>query len=72
MPPKITLKTVLEHMVAMEQRIYDRFEHRLDNLEKRIALAESNLTYQLDAIDSRLDDLELAELPRRVSLLESK
>ncbi len=80
MSPKddITLKTILEHMRAMEDRLISRIEGAEDRLGSRIEKVETglkNLNFkvdqnhvqvmtQLDNIDARLDDLEVVQVPK--------
>lgn len=69
----ITLGTILEHMRGMEERIGQRFENvacRLDRLELGQQRLERNLTAQIDAIDKRLDAVEIEHLPKRMSRVE--
>lgn len=69
----ITLGIILEHLRAMESRIRERFENvefRLDRVELGQQRLERNLTAQIDAIDKRLDPVEIEHLPKRVTRLE--
>lgn len=67
----ITLLTVLQHMQAMEQRLIERIEGvrddlsgRIDRLEAKVDHNHIQVTAQLDAIDRRLDDVEVVEIPK--------
>ena len=95
MADEITLKTVLDHIAAMEQRLSGRFggvesnlsgveksivelsgrvegvEGRLARVEKKLQLVEVNLSRQIDGIDRRLDEIEIEQLPKRVTALEA-
>ena len=81
MADEITLKTVLDHMTAMEQRLSGRFngvdarlsaiEGRLGGIEQKLSHAEAKLSWQIDAIDKRLDGIEIEKLPKRIARLES-
>lgn len=87
----LPLKTILEHLTAMESRMCERLEPRFENLESRMGGIERRMTgledrmsrleqtsaagfaqvnSQLDAIDHRLDELEIETLPKRVKALE--
>jgi hypothetical protein len=81
---EITLKTLLDHQRGMESRLTEsqrsmetRLGERLDRLESRVERLEGDvqrmgrsLTRQIDAIDKRLDELEIATLPERMSKVE--
>jgi|GEM_PF-4625334 len=64
---EITLRHVLSHLQAMELRI----NGRVDGIQKRIGLVETNLGQQIDGIDQRLDELEIGDVVNRVGRLES-
>ena len=69
----ITLRTILDHMRGMEDRINKRFDvvHlRFNAVDARIDLLGRNLTRQIDAIDKRLDEIEIEKLPQRVVRIE--
>ena len=66
MADDITLKAVLDHIVAMEGRLMMRIE----GVERELRSGFANLSHQIDAIDQRLDDIEIEGLPRRVKELE--
>jgi DNA-binding FrmR family transcriptional regulator len=80
----ITLKTVLDHIQGIQRshrrdiqeseermtRRLDRMEGRLERIERRIDRMEANLTCQIDAIDKRLDAIEIEKLPQKVKKLE--
>lgn len=84
MEEEITLKTVLDHIQAMgaqlrqqmtevEGRVIkrmDQIEGRLSRLEETVAKNHRNLTQQIDAIDKRLDEIEIESLPQRVTRIE--
>ncbi len=65
-PADITLKDVISHLQAMEQRLTNNDAR----LEKQIERVERNLTAQIDAIDQRLDAIEIEKLPKRMKKLE--
>ncbi|MBU0766182.1 hypothetical protein KKF55_00115 [Patescibacteria group bacterium] len=81
---EITLKVLLDHIQGMRNDLtqrMDKLEHRLSNrmdgLEKRMDGMEQRmekrfdqLVFQIDAIDKRLDAVEIEELPKRVTKLE--
>jgi hypothetical protein len=83
-PPDITLKDVISHMQGMELRLTKRIDDgdaklakRIDSVEvglsglsRQIDRVERNLTGQIDAIDQRLDAIEIESLPKRVKKLE--
>lgn len=66
MADEITLGTIMEHLQALEMRMNKRF----DNVDGRIDRLERNLTRQIEAIDKRLDAVEIEQLPKRVSRIE--
>lgn len=82
--PRITLRVILQHMQAMEHRLMSTLGSRIDSLDTRLSgkiesLATrmdrmerkmDNHTLQLDAIDKRLDAVEIEDLPKRVRRLE--
>ncbi len=51
----ITLKIILEHIVAMEQRL----SGQIGDVKTQLASVERNLLRQIDGIDKRLDDIEI-------------
>ncbi len=62
---EITLTTILEHLRAFEKRVNDRFnamDRRFDEADERADRRYRNLTGQIDAIDKRLDMVEIAAL----------
>ena len=61
MADEITLKSVREHIVAMDGRFSARFE----SLENEVRSGFAGLTHQIDAIDGRVDDLEIETLPKK-------
>jgi len=81
MPDEITLKTVLEHIAAMEQRLSGRLggvetrlgevETRLGGVERRIEALDASLSQQIDGIDKRLDEVEIEQLPKRMAVVEA-
>lgn len=56
---RITLRTVLEHVQALDMRMDKRF----DAVDARIDRVEGNLTRQIDGLDKRLDDIEVNVIP---------
>jgi hypothetical protein len=72
MADEITLKDVLDHMSAMEQRLSGEMKAVDKRLSGQISSVEANLGRQIDAIDQRLDSIEIEKLPSRVRLLESQ
>jgi len=82
----ITGKVLLEHMQAMQRVLKEELESVRDELavlrtsltgEMRevkdvLRMLEARLTIQIDAIDKRLDAVEIESLPRRVAALEAK
>jgi hypothetical protein len=73
MADDISLKTVLDHLSAMEQRLAGRFdtvEKRFGQVDQKLQVVEANLTRQIDGIDRRLDEMEIQKLPSRVAALE--
>lgn len=76
----ITLSIILEHLRAFETRMLGKLqavdgrmgllESRIDKLGNRMDRMECNLTAQIDAIDKRLDEVEIEYLPKRVSRIE--
>lgn len=61
----ITLGTILEHLHALETRInarFDKADSRFDRLEQRVDRMDRNLSGQIDAIDRRLDTVEIGQL----------
>jgi esterase/lipase len=70
---EITLRTVLDHIRGMEERVMKKLEHvdfRLEQVESGQQRMERNLMRQIDAIDKRLDEIEIAKLPLRVTRIE--
>lgn len=73
MESDITLGTILEHLRAFEGRMLNRFtdlEGRMNSLEQRVDRMDRNLTRQINAIDQRLDAVEIEQLPKRVTRIE--
>ncbi len=75
----ITARMLLEHLRQMEQRLTASIQGvQADvraveaKLTRRIDRLETNLATQLDAIDRRVDGLEMEHLPRRVAGLEQR
>lgn len=73
----ITLKTVLEHIQNMQRTFtlsHQELKKEIRSVERRLGhridLVEANLTTQIDAIDKRLDTIEIEKLPQRVTKLE--
>ena len=69
----ITLRTILDHMRGLEDRINKRFDGvdlRINAVDAHIDLLDRNLTRQIDGIDKRLDEIEIAKLPQRVARIE--
>jgi hypothetical protein len=61
--PRITLRMIFEHMLAMDQRL----THRIDGLSTDIKRVERKVDIalvQIGNIDERLDHLEVVELPK--------
>ena len=70
----ITLQIVLEHMQNMQRVLMSEIgavRTDLQRLERRVDRMETNLTNQIDAIDKRLDAIEIENLPKRVRVLEA-
>lgn len=67
MAEEITLKIIFDHITAMEQRLTGR----IDRVEKTVVQVEARLLAQIDAIDDRLDLIEIETLPSRVKSLET-
>ena len=80
MPEEITLKTIVDHIQAqgMEFRgefrsVHERLDGlstKIDNLRDTVERNHRNLTAQIDAIDKRLDAIEIENVPQRVATLE--
>ncbi|HQR05664.1 MAG TPA: hypothetical protein PLN21_02525 [Gemmatales bacterium] len=84
MADDITLNTVLEHMSSMEQRlsgkitvlndrvteVHTGLSGQISDLGSEMRAMERRLLTQLDAIDERLDAIEIEKLPLRVTRLE--
>ena len=69
----ITLRTILDHMRGLEDRVMKKFEQvdfRLERLQTDQQRMERNLTRQIDAIDKRLDEIEIEKLPQRLERIE--
>lgn len=66
MSDEITLNTVLEHLSSMEQRL----SGRISDVSSEMRAMEKRLLVQIDAIDERLDEIEIETLPKRVLQLE--
>jgi archaellum component FlaC len=76
---RITAGTILKHMQAMEKRLTVRIssveiglDSRINALDEKFSRRFDNLSFQIDAIDKRLDAIEIEDLPRRVKRLEAK
>lgn len=70
MPEEITLKTVLEHMTAMEQRLAGRLggvESRLGAVETRINGVET----RLGGVERRIESLD-ASLSRQIDGIDKR
>jgi hypothetical protein len=70
---EITLGMIMSHIQHMETRILNKMSYMqtsIDSMDKRIDRNHRNLTFQIDAIDKRLDDIEIEQLPKRVSAIE--
>jgi hypothetical protein len=81
---EIALKTVINHMQALAEQSrtqikemcdrfskrFDQVEFQLERLEVEQQRMERNLTRQIDAIDKRLDEIEIAKLPQRMARVE--
>lgn len=84
MADEITLNIVLEHLSSMEQRLSGKINEvndrvtgvhtglstSISNLGTQMHAMEQRLLRQIDAIDERLDDIEIETLPQRVAQLE--
>jgi hypothetical protein len=71
----ITLGTVMQHMQHLHGIVlahFDRLEAKFDQLETKVDRNHINLSSQIEAIDKRLDSIEIEALPRRVTVLEKK
>jgi len=69
----ITLATILEHIQGLRDDVTGRLGHieqQMDRMVTRMDRMEQNLTNQIDAIDKRLDEIEIELLPKRVAKLE--
>jgi predicted nucleic acid-binding Zn-ribbon protein len=75
----ITLQTVLEHMQNMQQTLSGQIREiretmatktDLQHLEVKVDRNHASLTQQIDALDQRLDAIEIENLPKRVTKLE--
>lgn len=73
----ITLKMVMEHMEHRDKRLMEHMQivmNELRDLRKemnsRFTSLERRLTMQIDAIDQRLDAVEIENLPKRVRRIE--
>lgn len=66
MADEITLNTVLEHLSSMEQRL----SGCISDVSSEMRAMEKRLLVQIDAIDERLDDIEIETLPKRVIQIE--
>ncbi|MDD4628671.1 MAG: hypothetical protein PHE68_04755 [Candidatus Peribacteraceae bacterium] len=62
----VTPTVLLQHMQGMEQRLTSR----MDGLGNKMDRMHVNLSAQIDAIDQRLDVIEIENLPKRVAKLE--
>lgn len=63
----ITLRTILEHMRGMENRLQAQISSVKTELAALNAKVDHNhamLTLQLDNIDKRLDDIEVVQVPK--------
>ncbi len=79
---EITPKILLEHMQAMQASLSGKIDALAEGMGMRITKVEDGiqrlerkidtLTIGVDAIDARLDAIEIERLPQRVSVLEAK
>lgn len=68
----ITPAMLLQHMQGMEKRLREDFsstilasEDRLkSDFSRKLEATETNVIRQIDAIDERLDDLEVVQVPK--------
>ncbi len=77
----ITLGTVLQHMQGMERRLSNDIKKvrtdltaRIDRMDQRLHRVESKVdltSVQIQNMDERLDVLDIANLPKRVTDLEN-
>ncbi len=75
--PDITLKMVMDHLLVMQGTLQAEIRSvrsdLMDEIGKvyvRINRLETNLSTQIDGIDSRLDGIELESLPQRLKTVE--
>ena len=68
----ITLGMIMSHMQAMEVWLTWRIDSVGRSLTARMDRLEGNLTGQIDAIDKRLDAIEIEMPPKRVAALGVK
>lgn len=69
----ITLEMIMNRLQTMHSTLQgsiDDVTNGVSSLSNRIDVLETNLTRQIDAIDARLDAIEIESLPRRVTALE--
>ncbi len=73
MSPKddITLKTILEHMRGMEERlraeingVRTELKGDIREVKNEIRRVEAVLSNQISNIDARLDDIEVVQVPK--------
>jgi hypothetical protein len=65
----ITLQMIMDHLQAVHVSLRSDMKglgDRLERVENRVILVSA----QIDAIDKRLDTIEIEELPKRVRQLE--
>jgi archaellum component FlaC len=71
--PRITLRMIFDHVLALGQRM-GGVEQRLGNVEQQLGNVEQGVTRlerkvdiistQISMLDSRLDDIEVVQLPK--------
>lgn len=69
----ITLEMIMNRLQGMQstlQASIDDVRNGVSSLSNRIDVLETNLSRQIDGIDTRLDAVEIETLPRRVTALE--
>ena len=65
--PRITLRMIFEHVQNLSQRMGDMeqsLRESINRVEKKVDRNHLQVMSQLDTIDSRLDHLEVVEMPK--------
>jgi DNA-binding FrmR family transcriptional regulator len=63
MAKRITLRTIVEHIQGMRNSLegrMNRLEGKMEGMERRMVSMDRKLSGQIDAVDKRLDTIEIS------------